>query len=1147
RSLPSTFVFSDKSTLAYLTYAFKGCASLSSLPAGFKIPTSVEIMIEAFKDCSSLTILPSSFDFPAQASTASAFACDLVDGKRLTTYYSGSSATVLNYDWTSQNRTLVANSEDRGMYEVAYKVQAPTEPFAWETRSTVLTDKNGIATDPGSPSLEGYTFTGWSTDEECLEPFDFSTTLTSATTLYGKWIKHGGINSEEGKLPTEMPDGTKGFDAWWRITADGTFVIGTKNPEATLQSFGWEYVYPGDTWTPSENYWSVYSSEVTKVIMLEGIKTTSTAQWFRAMTHLTDVSRVYIPEGTVDASFMFDGAMSLKALPADFALPESVERVVAMFRTCESLEVLPNNFRLPKNVITVNSMFAATLALTTLPETLLLSENVEDAAYYLSKSGISSLPSNFRIPSSVKSVFRLLDQCKNLTALPEGFGFDTPQNVVNVERMLEDTAKMTSLPASFELNGLSQEAKEGKLVDGVLVHGGWANMLGFRNEKPTTPITTYYAGNPANIPTDTELFWTNQKRALVTSMPAGCYQGSFLLPDDSGQYSDVWIKPLTDTAGVLTEPVAPVRAGQVFLGWYTDASCTTKFDFTKALTANATIYGKYYALSGALPTEASPNNTDLSVASWKLLSDGTLSIDCAKGEILADFGWDSASAEWSSLYWGSIRKQVKAVRMGESVRTSNMSYWFAAMTGLVDVSGVFVPDGVKSVDFLFAGCSSLKSLPKSCVLPGSVVTVIQMFDGCANLDSLPVNFAIPASVTDAYGMFAHTNSLEYLPEGFRLPEGIENTQSMFLEAKALKSLPDDFTIPKTAIKIRNMFYSCASLASLPQGFRIPDDGLARDLSGMFSRSGLVNLPEGFSVPSSATSVNAMFDYCAKLTTLPSSLDLSKISAIQGIGSMFSLPSDPYAATNLITYYPGDPAKLLGKDYWKTNYKRTLYGQDDPLPTGTHTVTLKTKDPVTGVFTTSATLLSDASGKVVDPGFTSQFGYAFSGWCKQETCEATSRFDFANESVTENTVLYGMYSLLIKYDVPLTAKLSIDAMGSVSVEQKQIKSFTPAKLKVDEISCVRTPSADELMDETTLNGLAVTLQPSGALRPLYLGFGEAATSNAFVVGKATGVTSPGILDYSISLSLPPNPVIKFQQDGWATDLAKLEYKLSVSTS
>ncbi|MEG0759040.1 MAG: InlB B-repeat-containing protein, partial [Raoultibacter sp.] len=637
RSLPSTFVFSDKSTLAYLTYAFKGCASLSSLPAGFKIPTSVEIMIEAFKDCSSLTILPSSFDFPAQASTASAFACDLVDGKRLTTYYSGSSATVLNYDWTSQNRTLVANSEDRGMYEVAYKVQAPTEPFAWETRSTVLTDKNGIATDPGSPSLEGYTFTGWSTDEECLEPFDFSTTLTSATTLYGKWIKHGGINSEEGKLPTEMPDGTKGFDAWWRITADGTFVIGTKNPEATLQSFGWEYVYPGDTWTPSENYWSVYSSEVTKVIMLEGIKTTSTAQWFRAMTHLTDVSRVYIPEGTVDASFMFDGAMSLKALPADFALPESVERVVAMFRTCESLEVLPNNFRLPKNVITVNSMFAATLALTTLPETLLLSENVEDAAYYLSKSGISSLPSNFRIPSSVKSVFRLLDQCKNLTALPEGFGFDTPQNVVNVERMLEDTAKMTSLPASFELNGLSQEAKEGKLVDGVLVHGGWANMLGFRNEKPTTPITTYYAGNPANIPTDTELFWTNQKRALVTSMPAGCYQGSFLLPDDSGQYSDVWIKPLTDTAGVLTEPVAPVRAGQVFLGWYTDASCTTKFDFTKALTANATIYGKYYALSGALPTEASPNNTDLSVASWKLLSDGTLSIDCAKGEILADF------------------------------------------------------------------------------------------------------------------------------------------------------------------------------------------------------------------------------------------------------------------------------------------------------------------------------------------------------------------------------------------------------------------------------------------------------------------------------------------------------------------------------
>lgn len=45
--------------------------------------------------------------------------------------------------------------------------------------------------------------------------------------------------------------------------------------------------------------------------------------------------------------------------------------------------------------------------------------------------------------------------------------------------------------------------------------------------------------------------------------------------------------------GKVTEPTAPTEAGYVFGGWYTDAECTTAFDFTATVTANTTVYAKW--------------------------------------------------------------------------------------------------------------------------------------------------------------------------------------------------------------------------------------------------------------------------------------------------------------------------------------------------------------------------------------------------------------------------------------------------------------------------------------------------------------------------------------------------------------------------
>ena len=45
--------------------------------------------------------------------------------------------------------------------------------------------------------------------------------------------------------------------------------------------------------------------------------------------------------------------------------------------------------------------------------------------------------------------------------------------------------------------------------------------------------------------------------------------------------------------GTVTEPTAPTYEGYTFGGWYTEAGCTTEYDFTTAVTESLTLYAKW--------------------------------------------------------------------------------------------------------------------------------------------------------------------------------------------------------------------------------------------------------------------------------------------------------------------------------------------------------------------------------------------------------------------------------------------------------------------------------------------------------------------------------------------------------------------------
>lgn len=54
---------------------------------------------------------------------------------------------------------------------------------------------NTAATDPGTLTRPGYTFTGWYSDAACTTPFDFSTLIIADTTVYAGWRYVGGAST----------------------------------------------------------------------------------------------------------------------------------------------------------------------------------------------------------------------------------------------------------------------------------------------------------------------------------------------------------------------------------------------------------------------------------------------------------------------------------------------------------------------------------------------------------------------------------------------------------------------------------------------------------------------------------------------------------------------------------------------------------------------------------------------------------------------------------------------------------------------------------------------------------------------------------------------------------------------------------------
>lgn len=90
-----------------------------------------------------------------------------------------------------------------GTTTTRYTVTFDTQGGSKISSSTVT--RNTVVKEPAEPTKNGYVFSGWFTDKECTEEYDFTAKVTKNITLYAKW-------TEDKKEPSEPTDPTKPTD-----------------------------------------------------------------------------------------------------------------------------------------------------------------------------------------------------------------------------------------------------------------------------------------------------------------------------------------------------------------------------------------------------------------------------------------------------------------------------------------------------------------------------------------------------------------------------------------------------------------------------------------------------------------------------------------------------------------------------------------------------------------------------------------------------------------------------------------------------------------------------------------------------------------------------------------------------------------------
>ena len=197
---------------------------------------------------------------------------------------------------------------------------------------------------------------------------------------------------------------------------------------------------------------------------------------------------------------------------------------------------------------------------------------------------------------------------------------------------------------------------------------------------------------------------------------------------------------------------------------------------------------------------------------------------------------------------------------------------------------------VTDMNFMFYGCSSLKSLPDLSKWDiKNVTNMYFMFDGCSSLKSIPdISKWNTKNVTDMESMFRGCSSLISLPDISKWnTKNVTDISSMFDRCSSLISLTDISKWNTNNItNMNNMFKGCSSLIVLPDISKWDIKNIIY-MNNIFNGcSSLISIPDISKWKTkNVIDMYSMFNGCSSLNSFP---DISKLCTmnVTDMESMF---------------------------------------------------------------------------------------------------------------------------------------------------------------------------------------------------------------------------------------------------------------------
>ena len=936
--------------------------------------------------------------------------------------------------------------------------------YSGSTSSTVTLTNGQTLSRPTNPTRSGYVFTGWYTNSSCTTRYDFTGTITGDMTLYAGWkdMSMSYVYTEVQIDPTDYTSSSYAYS----VSTGNTSSSYKKHIYLVAEEAGTHYIYFRNAYSSPyyKYYLQIYNLTTGTTISSSTVTSTSfSSRRFACSAGDVIVISLYRDNvgGTSHAYFYFSGFSSPAASSATASSSTVTGYVYDTSSTASTTVTFGSSHTLPTLTRTGYSFLGWYNGTTKV------------------ESGDWSIASNVTLTPKWQAG-------GNTITLDANGGSVTPNSIP----VSYDQAYTLPTPvwtghtfAGWYYNGTQYSS------------GTWTGLSDIT-------LTARWTTNDYSITFD-DVVEINSTATITYNY----------------NYSGSTSSTVTLTNGQkLNYPTNPTRSRYVFTGWYTNSSCTTRYDFTGTITGDMTLYAGWKVMSMSNGyTEVQIYPTDYT-SSWYTYSESTDSTSMMYKKHIYLVAEEAGTHyiyfrnAYSSPYY-KYYLQIYNLTTGTTISSSTVtstsfsSRRFACSAGDVIVISLYRDNvgGTSHAYFYFSGFSS----PAASSATASLPAAIEYKNNSTYIDSVDygANYTLPVPTRTGYTFGGWYNGNTKVENGaWNIASNVTLTAKWTANTYTVTFNPNGGSVSPTS-----------KTATYDSSFTLPTPTptwAGNTFSGWYYDSTKV------------TSGTWKYTTGMTLTAKWDSVDYTISYTMNGGTNNSSNPST-YTVNDSFTFK--DPTKtgytFLGWTYsGQTTPTKTVTIAEGTMGNLSYTANWKVNDyTVTfdanggSVTSTSKTVTYDASYTAPTPTRT---GYTFAGWYSGST-----KYTGGTWKTASNTTLTAKWTA--NSGIPYVVnhhKQNIAGTGYDAPEVQNLTGTAGASI---------TPSVRSYTGFTSPSARTVTVAPDGTLVVDYY-----YTRNSYTITMVTngGNTITAITQkYQSALTMPNATRSGYTFGGWFTNV------------